>query len=363
MIRKLITTLIGIFDKASGGALEGRRMFRKLSRNALDFNWKPGRSCPRDRVEGNGTVINDKFYLFGGYQTINHVQSYCDVYDLAKNKWVDSIIMPANVAQTHMGVTSDGQRYIYITGGQVGAQCSPCTDACFVFDTQTKTFSQFISLPEPRYVAVCEYWNGRVHIVGGSLQDRYSPATDHWSVAVEDGKAIESSWRKEVSIPRGGIHRGSAIINDTLYVIGGCEGDVQPIAGDPEFTCDWNSPPETNYGEAYKLEAGSSGWERIADLPIKLAHTDTTVVALENEILVFGGTEESRLKCTDSIWRYYTQSNKWEKAGHLPYHMKSTLAHYHDGKFYLVTGQRSLSAGNNRPSEKGSKTVWISDVL
>jgi len=43
--------------------------------------------------------------------------------------------------------------------------------------------------------------------------------------------------------------------------------------------------------------------------------------------------------------------------------MKSTLAHYHDGKFYLVTGQRSLSAGNNRPSEKGSKTVWIADDI
>ena len=43
--------------------------------------------------------------------------------------------------------------------------------------------------------------------MGGSKEDRQQPAQEHWSISVRNGKALETEWRNEVSIPRGGPHR------------------------------------------------------------------------------------------------------------------------------------------------------------
>lgn len=43
--------------------------------------------------------------------------------------------------------------------------------------------------------------------MGGSKEDRYTPALDHWSIAVKDGIVLDKEWRTEMPIPRGGPHR------------------------------------------------------------------------------------------------------------------------------------------------------------
>lgn len=44
-------------------------------------------------------------------------------------------------------------------------------------------------------------------MMGGSKENRHTPAVEHWSLAVKDGKALEKEWRNEIPIPRGGPHR------------------------------------------------------------------------------------------------------------------------------------------------------------
>lgn len=43
--------------------------------------------------------------------------------------------------------------------------------------------------------------------MGGSKENRHTPALEHWSLAVKNGKALEKEWRSEIPIPRGGPHR------------------------------------------------------------------------------------------------------------------------------------------------------------
>lgn len=43
--------------------------------------------------------------------------------------------------------------------------------------------------------------------MGGSKENRHTPAVEHWSIAVKDGKALEKGWQTEIPIPRGGPHR------------------------------------------------------------------------------------------------------------------------------------------------------------
>lgn len=58
-----------------------------------------------------------------------------------------------------------------------------------------------------RYAPATQLWRGRLHVMGGSKEDRHEPALEHWSLAVKNGNALEKEWRPEIPIPRGGPHR------------------------------------------------------------------------------------------------------------------------------------------------------------
>ena len=48
--------------------------------------------------------------------------------------------------------------------------------------------------------------------MGGSKENRHTPGLEHWSIAVQEGKALEDKWRSEIPIPRGGPHRFGSLL-------------------------------------------------------------------------------------------------------------------------------------------------------
>ncbi|MCI04472.1 kelch repeat-containing protein, partial [Trifolium medium] len=77
------------------------------------------------------------------------VHSHVDVYDFKSNKWVEKFDTPKEMANSHLGIATDG-RYIYIISGQKGTQCRGPTASAFVLDTKTKKWSSLPPLPFPR---------------------------------------------------------------------------------------------------------------------------------------------------------------------------------------------------------------------
>lgn len=136
-----------------------------------------------------------------------------------------------------------------------------------------------------RYSPATQLWRGRLHVMGGSKENRHTPGLEHWSIAVKDGKALEKAWSTEIPIPRGGPHRfvgfphviylslvssvedlnfyviqvpweynfkfriaipdhenqfsnrACFVFNDRLFVVGGQEGDFMAKPGSPIFKC------------------------------------------------------------------------------------------------------------------------------
>jgi len=289
--------------------------------------------------------------VIGGYQTIGRVLSVIDVFDLDGRRWVDRIMMPADMPQTHAAVASDGMRFIYFAGGQLGAHCSPAVAAGFVLDVRERSWGRLPSLPEPRYAPTMQLWHGKLHVVSGAKADRWTSACDHWSVGVLDGKALESNWREEVPIPKGGPHRASAVCDDVLCILGGQDGDTKPLQHDPFYQCDLSTPLEILYGESFAKKAGTNEWKSISPMPHPRTHCEGVTIGQYGVIV---GGNEGRHRLSDVIQVYDSHSNRWRSAARLPYHMKTT-ARYHEGWLYLVTGQRSKSRVDLFPGEVMNK--------
>ncbi|KAK4417871.1 Kelch repeat-containing protein [Sesamum alatum] len=298
---------------------------------APELEWEQMPSAPVPRLDGSAVQIKDLLYVFSGYGTLDYVHSHVDIYNFTDNTWSGRLEAPKDMANSHLGVATDG-RYVFIVAGQSGPQCrTPPTSNTFVLDTETNTWERFAPLPAPRYAPATQIWKGRLHVMGGSKENRHTPGTDHWSIAVKDGKAIEKEWRNETPIPRGGPHRACVAVGDKLYVIGGQEGDFMPKPGSPNYKC--SRRHEVVYGDVYMLD-GEMKWSVLAPMPKPNSHIECSWMILVGE-----------------VFRFHLDTKQWSVIGRLPYRVKTTLAAFWDGWMYFTSGQRDRGPDNPQPKK------------
>ncbi|KAL7232745.1 hypothetical protein ACSBR2_010703 [Camellia fascicularis] len=314
------------------------------------LEWEEMAPAPVPRLDGSSVQIKNLLYVFSGYGTIDYVHSHVDVYNFTDKTWGGRFDTPKEMAHSHLGITTDG-RYVYVISGQYGPQCRGPTARAFVLDTQTKKWQSFPPLLVPRYAPATQIWKGRLHVIGGSKENRHTPGKDHWSIAVNNGKALEKKWRTEVSIPRGGPHRACVAVENQLYVIGGQEGDFMPKPGSPIFKC--SRRHEVVYGDVYMLDEKMK-WKELPPMPKPDSHIECSWVLVNNSIIIVGGTTEKhpvtkRMILVGELFRFDLRSHKWSVIGRLPYRVKTTLAGFWDGWLYFTSGQRDRGPDNPQP--------------
>jgi hypothetical protein len=236
-------------------------------------HWTIRTACPFALYDAGGAQAGNRLYLIRGYRELGVVNSKVFVFDMVTECWTETNTPPARLAHSHAGICSDGTRFIYITSGQLGTQCSPAIADSFSFDTVLGIWSDLPPLPEPRYAGTMQLIGGRLHFVGGALADRCTPSSDHWSLAVSEGRALENNWRKEPGLPLPVMHLGSAVIDGAFHTFGGQQGDFTAIPGDPHYTCNGKTK-ESFFPDVYRYRPGEMNWSRLSDLPIPVSHID-----------------------------------------------------------------------------------------
>lgn len=319
---------------------------------APDLQWEQMASCPVPRLDGSAVQIKNLFYVFAGYQDLDHVHSHVDIYNFTDNTWVGKFDMPKDMANSHLGMATDG-RYIYVISGQYGPQCRAPVAHSFVLDTETKQWHPLPPLPAPRYAPATQLWKGRLHVIGGSKENRHTPGQEHWSLAVNNGKAMEKFWKTETPIPRGGPHRACVAVDDRLFVIGGQEGDFMPKPGSPIFKC--SRRHEVVYGDVYMLD-GEMKWKVLPPMPKPNSHIESSWFFVNNSIIIMGGTTEKhpvtkRMILVGEVFQFHLDTLKWSVIGRLPYRVKTTLAAFWDGWMYFTSGQRDRGPDNPMPKK------------
>ncbi|KAK1404393.1 Kelch repeat-containing protein [Heracleum sosnowskyi] len=317
---------------------------------APQLQWEQMASAPVARLDGFAIQIKNLFYVFAGYGTIDVVHSHVDVYNFTDDTWVDRFDMPKEMANSHLGMATDG-RYIYAISGQCGPQCRGPTAQNFVLDTETKKWNSLPPLPAPRYAPATQLWRGRLHVMGGSKENRHTPGVDHWSLAVKNGKALEKEWLSETPIPRGGPHRACAALDDGIIVIGGQEGDFMAKPGSPIFKC--SRRHEVVYTDVYKLDAEMK-WKVLPPMPKPDSHIESSWVIVNNSIIIVGGTTEKhpvtrRMILVGEVFQFHLDTEKWSVIGKLPFRCKTTLAAFWEGWLYFTSGQRDKGPDNPQP--------------
>ncbi|KAL3723006.1 hypothetical protein ACJRO7_035228 [Eucalyptus globulus] len=317
---------------------------------APDMKWEEMPPAPVPRLDGAAIQIDNLLYVFSGYRTLDHVHSHVDVFNFTSNTWGGRFDTPKDMANSHLGMATDG-RYVYIVSGQYGPQCRGPVAHTFILDTKTKKWDKMPPLPAPRYAPATQLWRGRLHVMGGGKENRHTPALEHWSIAVKDGKVLEKEWRTEVPIPRGGPHRACVVVDDKLYVIGGQEGDFMAKPGSPIFKC--SRRHEVVYGDVYMLDAGMK-WKVLPPMPKPDSHIEFSWVVVNNSIIITGGTTEKhpinkRMILVGEVFRFDLDTLKWTVIGKLPYRIKTTIAGFWDGWLYFTSGQRDRGPDNPQP--------------
>lgn len=345
MNRRLSEVQRSLRQEASSGILN--------ERPRQDFEWITLPMGPSPRLDAGAVQIGHSLYCIAGYESQEHVINVVDRFDLARCRWAEQIPMPMGMPQSHLALACEGDRYIYSAGGQLGPRCSPAVADVFAFDTFDRVWLSLPPLPEPRYAATMQFWRGRLHVLGGSQPDRYTPASEHWSLGVGSGRTTERRWRVEPSVPRGGMHRASAVVHDRLYVFGGQEGDFIAVPGDPNFTCTGDTV-EYIYADVYQMDQVNLDWVRLPDMPLPSSHIEFSVVVDGPLVYVAGGScykdpQTFAIELTDVIQEFDTRDRTWALGGRLPFRVKTCLTALYDGWLYMSAGQRDRGPDDPRP--------------
>lgn len=333
---------------------------------AVGLEWNRLAAGPSPRFDAGAIQIGHLLYCLAGYERQERVLSAIDIFDLASCQWVDQIAMPAEVPQSHFGLACEANRYFYWAGGQLGPSCSPAVSDAFVWDIRDGTWRSLPALPEPRYAPTMQFFRGRLHLIGGARPDRYTPASEHWSLGVSNGKAEDSDWRLEPPIPHAGMHRSSAVVHDRLYVFGGQEGDFIAVPGDPKFTCN-GLTVEHVYPDVYEWSGAGKSWMRLPDMLIPCSHTEFSLVVHGDLVLIAGGScykdpKTFAIELTDAIQVFNTRTQSWMIGGRLPFRVKTCLVASYHGWLYISGGQRDQGVNDPRPGAIENST-WRARIV
>jgi len=179
--------------------------------------WETKTSMPTTRQAMGANVVDGKIYVIGGGQrTPNDDFDVNEVYDPATDTWTTKTPIPTGVDYYASAVVDNK---IYIMGGAI----SPTT-LNQIYDTETDTWSSGASLPTGVDSAAAGVTAGdteteRIFVIGGkrgldavNLNQVYDPETDTWVAGT--------------AMPTARYGLGVAVVNDSLYAIGGREGWV-----------------------------------------------------------------------------------------------------------------------------------------
>ncbi|OON67443.1 kelch repeat-containing protein [Hymenobacter sp. CRA2] len=285
------------------------------------FTWATMAPAPLGRYEALGTVAEGRLYVFGGFYTTSIIDATarCDVYDPATNTWTQLANMPE--AMTHTGLAYDGAGHLYMAGGYVGRHPGPITEHVWRYDIATNTWSAGVPLPSGRGGCMLVARGRTLHVFGGAARFGGVSSYDIAEHLTLDLDAPNPTWVARAPLPNPRNHLGGVALNGKVYAIGGQHLD--------------NETTE-NQASVHEYDPATDTWTAKANMPRTLGHITSTVLALNNRIVVVAGVTNIA-GAVPNLIEFDPVANTWREITPLPERRHSPVAGVVGGRL-LVTG-------------------------
>ena len=175
-------------------------------------------------------VYDGEIYLFGGYYSdeVNENPVQYDVveaYDPNSDSWRSVTTMPKVLMNFAVAVVDDK---VYVIGGYAPEE-NQMSRTVMTFDFQTEQWdtTSYEPVPEDRlhacvYSGAAPIVDGKIFLIGGIEGDM----SDHWSSdKVDIYDTASDTWQIGPSLPLPQGNFVTIVLNGTIYVIGGSNGD------------------------------------------------------------------------------------------------------------------------------------------
>jgi N-acetylneuraminic acid mutarotase len=237
------------------------------------LTWTTKQSIPTPRSSFGIAVHQNKIYVIGGnvgFDSATELPILCsrnEVYDPLTDTWESKKPMPTNRSQLSANVVNGK---IYLIGGRTGGQYST-VDLNEVYDPETDSWTTKAPIPYPVVLYASAVVDGKIYIMGGQdefadpvnldLVQIYDPSTDTWSFGAPMNTVVwqaaagattgvwapkriyvigglpddslfgtninqvynpeNDTWTLAASMPTSRFNLAIAVVNDTLYALGG----------------------------------------------------------------------------------------------------------------------------------------------
>jgi N-acetylneuraminic acid mutarotase len=282
--------------------------------------WVYKLSMPTPRSHFAIAAYQNKIYCIGGYLENSSNTGVNEVYDPETDTWETKTAMPTARRQLQANVVGDK---IYLIGG------APDGTVIEVYDPATDSWTTKAPMPTETNLYASAVVNNRIYIIDGNRTQIYNAETDTWSSGAESpshtmhGAAgvttgalapkriyvmgvtkpitfadpppcltqvydtASDSWAAGASMPTNRVNFGVAVINDTIYAIGGHTHDsigfITPSAVNEQYTpIGYGTPDTTDQSQSplliYAVAAGAAAITIIAitAVALKRRHPKTT---------------------------------------------------------------------------------------
>lgn len=298
--------------------------------------WQPAPPLPDTgyHLEGGSVLVGDNLFLLSGYDdgTPFLVGDRVDVFNFTTNAWVTGFD-PANpavptpydtmpVGTTHVQAATDG-RYIYMAGGFPLVNGSAPVDTFWIYDPQTRVWTNGAPLPQPRGSGALAYNSvtNQLHYISGLPADRSTDQPDHWTLDLSNPAAV---WVARANIPIARNHFQAVEIDGKMYAVGGQQGH-DAVHADTRFVHVYDPVTDT--------------WTQLADMPISRSHHEGAMFVFNERIVIIAGS--ASLEGQDqvaNVTTYNPQTGTWTELTPIPVPLYGASAATYNGRVFVTGG-------------------------
>jgi len=286
------------------------------------------------RWEAGAVVLDNKLYVFGGYQMPTRACKRVDVFDPTDNAWRRLKDLPSAI--THMNMVLDG-RTVWFAGGFKDGYKGYAIDEVWKYDVDRNAYRAGPALPGARGSGGLAIVGRTLHYVGGLTKDRDTCSPKHWTLDLDKQEQGDAKWEEVKPMSKGRCHFGTVTFDGKIYVTGGMvHHDSQQI--------------DLPLVDIYDPQTDT--WTKGAELPTGHTHAEASTFVHDNRIWFLGGMAQvGQKRWIDNKITVLTPQGQWIHAGDLPRSLSAAAAGVLHGKLYLAGG--SPNGGTPQPG------MWV----